>query len=165
MLVWLAIMSPLTLCGESTYGDLRDSATCRGTNDSATCLHCSPYSLRTWMLAGPHGMKFASLRSLIRCSALCTYTGNTSSHRIHRAHDHRTAYLCGVDCALNYVENRDVATLARRGRHHDIFSLRMGQARSGHKSQVSVACWTTVTGKAKPRNTPCTHLQQSSHDI
>lgn len=52
MLVWFAIMRPLTLCWVSTYGDLRESA--------------------TWMEAGPHGMKAACRRSRIRCSALCT---------------------------------------------------------------------------------------------
>jgi len=52
MLVWLAIIRPLTRWAEGRYGDFLDRA--------------------TWMLAGPHGMKLASLRSRILWRLLCT---------------------------------------------------------------------------------------------
>lgn len=32
-------------------------------------------------------------------------------------------YLCGVNCALNDVEDGDVTTFLRRGRNHDVFLL------------------------------------------
>ena len=56
MLVWLAIMSPLTLWAEGRSGDFLDRA--------------------TWMLAGPQGMKLASFRSRILCRLLCTWGGH-----------------------------------------------------------------------------------------
>lgn len=52
MLVWLAIIRPLTRWAEGRYGDFLDNA--------------------TWMLAGPQGMKLASLRSRILWRLLCT---------------------------------------------------------------------------------------------
>jgi len=61
MLVWLANIRPLTLCDVWMYGDFRDRA--------------------TWMLAGPHGMNWASLRSLILCRLLCTWHENEMRYR------------------------------------------------------------------------------------
>lgn len=55
MLVWLAIIRPLTRWADGRYGDFLDKA--------------------TWMLAGPQGMKLASLRSRILWRLLCTYSG------------------------------------------------------------------------------------------
>lgn len=52
--MWFAIIRPLTLWAEGRYGDFLDKA--------------------TWMLAGPQGMKLASLRSLILWRLLCTYS-------------------------------------------------------------------------------------------
>lgn len=52
MLVWLAIIRPLTRWADGRYGDLLDKA--------------------TWMLAGPQGMKLASLRSRILWRLLWT---------------------------------------------------------------------------------------------
>ena len=79
--------------------------------------------------------------------------------------DFRSVYLRGVDCTLNYVENGNVATLARRCRHHDVFGLGMEHVFSGHKSHVSVTYSTTAVAKEKSRGIPFTHLQQSPHDI
>lgn len=45
ILVWFAIIRPLTLCAEGKYGDRLDKA--------------------TWILAGPHGIKLASFLSRI----------------------------------------------------------------------------------------------------
>lgn len=50
MLVWFAIIRPLTRCADGRYGDFLDSA--------------------TWMLAGPQGMKLASFLSRILCRLL-----------------------------------------------------------------------------------------------
>lgn len=58
ILVWLAIMSPLTRWAEGRYGDFLDRA--------------------TWMLAGPQGMKLANFRSRILCRLLWTWDGHRS---------------------------------------------------------------------------------------
>lgn len=58
MLVWFAIMRPLTRCADGRYGDLRDKA--------------------TWMLAGPQGMKLANFLSRIRCRLLWTWWDKSS---------------------------------------------------------------------------------------
>ena len=81
------------------------------------------------MLAGPHGMKFTSRRSRMRCSALCTYTVDGKGTRIStqiartscpRAASRRArhamrpfsskAHLGRVDHALNDIQVQYVVT-------------------------------------------------------
>lgn len=82
------------------------------------------------MLAGPQGMKLASLRSRILWRLLCTYirvsrdkfkySANTlrQTDTSHTAH----SYLCGVDLSLDDVKDGDVAVawlpLSSCGHHH-----------------------------------------------
>lgn len=116
MLVWLAIIKPLTLWAEARYGDRLDKA--------------------TWMLAGPQGMKLASLRSLILCRLLCTYRANVFKNKRgqnenlcnfqadkSRYHTQSTlSYLRGVNFSLDDVEDSNVAvtglSLSPSGHHH-----------------------------------------------
>lgn len=112
MLVWLAIIRPLTRWAEGRYGDFLDKA--------------------TWMLAGPQGMKLASFRSRILWRLLCTYRRvsgqnksglqNANPRRIPESTDAASFYLCGVNLSLDDVEDGDVAVarlpLSPRGHHH-----------------------------------------------
>jgi len=68
-------------------------------------------SPRTWMLAGPHSMKFASLRSLMRCKLLCTCLSVKVSSCKLRAIPPAAAHLRGVHLPLDDVEDGDVLAL------------------------------------------------------
>ena len=68
--------------GASQFPQGTHAAACQGHRWAAPqALHCRwPAGPRqpTWMLAGPHSMKLASLRSRMRCKLLCTCVGSTS---------------------------------------------------------------------------------------
>jgi len=72
-------------------------------------------------------MKRAILRSRMRCKLL--WTCRTVARRDASASVQtvleisKPAYLGWVDFALDNVENRDIAALARGRRHHDILRL------------------------------------------
>lgn len=84
------------------------------------------------MLAGPQGMKLASLRSLILWRLLCTYRRvswkkydycpNMLIHLEFTGIKTLHYYLCGVDLSLDDVQDGDVAVarlpLSSSGHHH-----------------------------------------------
>ena len=68
--------------GASQLTEDTHTAACPGPRWAASqALHCKMASggpAPTWMLAGPHSIKLASLRSRMRCKLLCTCVGSTS---------------------------------------------------------------------------------------
>lgn len=133
------------------------------------------------MLAGPHGMKFTSRRSRMRCSALCTYTVDGKGTRIStqiartscpRAASRRArhamrpfsskAHLGRVDHALNDIQDGNVASLARRRRHHDIFRLRAW----GRAAALTLARGTDpISSAARRACRTCVSLRMTSNTV
>lgn len=129
MLVWLASISPLTRCAVGMYGDLRERATYSGQVGLSGCGTASaPPPALTCILAGPHGMNWASFLSRIRCRLLCTCThqGLASPNTSLWIRLQPLPYLCGVHLSLDNVQYGDVAVVERlfpRRRHHHVLGL------------------------------------------
>lgn len=151
------------------YGDFRDKA--------------------TWILAGPHGINWASLRSLILCRDLWTCVGSTSPWNYNKSIlETSTCVKCAISLMhaskhlffrcrwkiyLNNVENRNetvsgISILCSR--HHHVLRLQQSShhienCRFSYTCFVGIGRKRRVAGHQEMQSRRWNERRQQSHKI